>query len=609
MEHIDSRRDLNGISLLKQGVQYFKQRGHEANLRNERDHEQEQNQGLTIAIDTALLSEIKAEADIFLQQPIPELPMEIFNLFKEKGSRKEYENLYFARRKRLTALGLMAIIEPDERSYTTALEEIIAAVCQEFTWCLPAHYTDEQSIDLFAAETAFTLAELAELLEDKLSRQLQANVKEEVFRRVLEPFMSSSSIWWEQVEHNWASVCAGSIGSAAIYYMNDSDQRLQPLLERVVKAMESYLQGFQQDGACAEGYAYWQYGFGYFVYFADLLYAYTQGRTNLLAVDKVKQIALFQQKCFLAGKNIVNFSDSPPTAGVFMGLTHYLHDLYEEVHIPPAACRAAFAEDHCGRWAPALRNLLWLKHGSGAEWQAASYPLEQAQWLISRVQTSAGSAVFAAKGGHNDEPHNHNDLGHFILAANGKSLLLDLGSGLYTKEYFNEQRYSYMCTSSAGHSVPIIGGEQQTAGEQAKTELLALNVEEHKDVMSLELAAAYESKHLQQFTRTFTWNKATGGLMLEDDIAFTEQAEAIVERFIVINDPSVVADNCLAVTYEGETVYIQFDAEAMEWHAEKFHYFDHFAQQTTRYYIDFEVKQPQLRQQLMFQFSLKSSTT
>lgn len=575
----------NGRLLLRQGVNAFKQLQQPI-------------------VDLELIEEIRTAADGWLSQEIAELPMDIFNLFKLTGSRKEFEELYFSRRKRLTALGLMAIIQPEKQQYIEGLSQIIEKVCHEYTWCLPAHYDDEASIDLFAAETAFTLAELAELLGDRLPSELLLTMKAEVFRRVLDPFMKQDNIWWEQSEHNWASVCGGSIGAAALYYMRDDD-RLPSVLQRVAGAMQCYLQGFLQDGACLEGYGYWQYGFGYYVYFADLLYAYTEGKTNLFANDKVKQIALFQQKCFIGGKHVVNFSDSLPTSGIFMGLTHYLHQLYNEVTIPLKSFRASFTEDHCGRWAPAVRNLLWLQQHEGTAWQAASYPLEQAQWLISTIHQNERTISFAAKGGHNDEPHNHNDMGHFLIAINGKSVLLDLGSGLYTKEYFGEGRYNYICTSSAGHSVPIIAGELQSAGVDYDATLLELTAGEQTDKMSLELSSAYKLEQLSSFIRTFTWDKGNAQLTLSDQFQFADQGEIVTERLIAISKPYQLEEHCLAIDSDEGSLIITFDGEQLDWKTEPFQYLNHFNEPVECCRIDFVVKQPVRKLNIEFQISVR----
>jgi len=84
----------------------------------------------------------------------------------------------------------------------------------------------------------------------------------------------------------------------------------------------------------------------------------------------------------------------------------------------------------------------------------------QSQWIVDRRTLVGGLFIaFAAKGGYNDEPHNHNDLGNFMFNYNGNNIFVDIGSQEYVKEYFrNETRYGFLLASSLGHSVPVING-------------------------------------------------------------------------------------------------------------------------------------------------------
>ena len=45
---------------------------------------------------------------------------------------------------------------------------------------------------------------------------------------------------------------------------------------------------------------------------------------------------------------------------------------------------------------------------------------------------------------------------------------MDLGSGLYTRQYFSPERYgdAILCCGSQGHSLPIVGGARQQAGAE-----------------------------------------------------------------------------------------------------------------------------------------------
>lgn len=254
----------------------------------------------------------------------------------------------------------------------------------------------------------------------------------------------------------------------------------------------------------------------------------------------MRRIANFQQKCFLGGAAVANFSDALPQASVQLGLSCYLARRYAgEVALPPAALRADYHEDHCSRWAPALRNLIWRDNAASlAEWEEGDFYLQDAGWFISRFSSGEGTFGFTAKGGHNAEPHNHNDLGQFLLAGGGEFFLSDLGCGEYTRDYFGEGRYAYDCNGSQGHSVPIIDGVLQSPGRNRTAAVLEQAVDEDECRLTLELSGAYECKGLRSFKRTWIWRKSElTTLSLQDDFRFTEAPGSLTERFVSLIKP------------------------------------------------------------------------
>ncbi|WP_299092414.1 heparinase II/III family protein [uncultured Metabacillus sp.] len=552
-----------------------------------------------------LLEEIRVEANRLLSEPSQELTFSTFTIFRDTGARLEYEKAYFAKRRRLNTFVIMTLLQPKHSEYLEELQNMIWSICNEYTWCLPAHLKNSPematnskgsisqtlqqptySIDLFAAETAFTLSEILKLTKNLLDPLLQKRMVEEVYRRVFLPFCHQPPFEWETSTHNWSSVCAGSIGSAALHIIED-EEMLSAILERVLSSMNYYLKGFNDDGACMEGYGYWQYGFGYYVYFADLLKKKTNGKIDLFDSEKVHQIALFQQKCFLYKNQVVNFSDSVQKATIFLGLSHYLKKIFPDVEAPEIDLRASYTEDHCSRWAPALRNLLWFdEHEEGVPWQNNTYYLRDSQWFISRNDHS----VFACKGGHNDEPHNHNDIGHFILQAYGETFLRDLGSGLYSAAYFSEERYTLLCNGSQGHSVPIINNQFQAAGADHFATVKNVSIADDIDTFEIDMANTYDVKSLQKLQRKFSWNKdAKPELILRDTYQFSEQPDSIVERFIT---PflQMTEDHEGVILNGNQKIKIKYNREQLDLIIREAEFVNHFGEKEDLLMLDFAVK-------------------
>ncbi|KQN96186.1 heparinase II/III family protein [Paenibacillus sp. Leaf72] len=574
-------------------------------------------------VQRPLVEEIRAEAQRQLVSEEPELSESLFRMYGETGERLPYERVYFQKRRRLNSFALMSLIEPEEAPYLEALQAALWSICEERTWCLPAHLggAEQQTpIDLFAAETGFALSEISVLLGSRLPEELHLRIREEVEKRLFQPFLTEGPYFWENAEHNWAAVCAGSIGAAALHLMDDRE-RLEAVLSRVLAAMDCFLDGYGEDGACAEGYSYWQYGFGFYVYIAQLLKAATDGAIDLFRSAKVQEIAMFQQKCFTGGRSIVNFSDAPSESGIFMGLSSYLHQEFPAVALPHASLRDSYTGDHCARWAPAVRNLLWWAESANATatatrttaatnsesaegrsdsesaaalWPTESFYLENVQWLLSRyVATDGATYSFAAKGGHNAEPHNHNDVGQFVMHADGEAYLADLGSGEYTADYFGPQRYTIWCNGSHGHSVPIIGSARQREGADARAVVVQAATSAELDVLELEMQAAYgEEAGLALLGRRFEWNKkgALPVLTIRNRYRFREEVvggREIIERFVAWQMPEAGEAGGVVVLQGRKRLTIAFDAKQWRQVVTQRSDMDHFGRERQWYTLDF----------------------
>ncbi|MDE7281754.1 MAG: heparinase II/III-family protein [Ruminiclostridium sp.] len=487
------------------------------------------------------------------REEIPPLTEELFSLFERTGSRLEYENVYFKRRRFLTVYAMLSIMY-GEQSHISRLEEIIGAVIGEECWALPAHVDRSGkdwriTIDLFAAETAFSLAEITCLLKSKLSADLWEKVRKEIFRRVLEPFEKSAFPYssWEVSQMNWCAVCCGSVGGAAIYLLQNDKTRLDRLLKRINGSIVNYIKGFSDDGACLEGLGYYTYGMSFFTAYADLMYIYSKGKVDLFEDTRLKNIALFQQKCFLTGDVTISFSDSRRNEKYRPGLTAYLSRRFPEVEIPSISLAADLETDNCYRYIVLSRDYFWTKdqNGNFTSIREQYTVLTQAQWAVFR---SDNDCVLAAKGGHNDEPHNHNDVGSFIYACEGEIILDDIGAGEYTKDYFGENRYKYLCCRSLGHNVPLIDGKEQLSGAQYRA---ANFVSDSSGKTELDIEAAYGLSANDKLTRSFFFERDSGICTVTDSFRSSGNAE-LTENLVTSYKPVISGRDFIIPTPKNE---------------------------------------------------------
>lgn len=481
--------------------------------------------------------------DHIASKPMPELKLSDYLRFFSDGNREAYETLYFARRRALCAVTMLALLYPEEDTYLRRLEDIIFAIAQEYTWCFAAHQVwdgremDEVRIDLFAAETGWALSECDALLGDRLQPFVRAMIRREVERRILFSFLKKNvPCAWEAYINNWAAVCAGSVSAAFLYLRPD----LYPEAKvRLDACMERFVGGYGDDGFCAEGIGYWIYGFGFYAAWADLVRDFT-GEDHFRQA-KVKASAGYLQKIYLNGNTTVSFADGSRQNDVPGYLNDFLRAEYggEIDHLAPAAKECC---DHCGRFCLFMRAAVWRDEDrlcdekAVPDMPAVTYAPD-VQWYIRK--TAAWG--FAAKAGHNEEFHNHCDVGSFIVAKGGRQIFCDVGAPAYDRDYFRgETRYSYFHSSSRGHCLPYFAEQARRPDESGLQKVgrchAARDVKAEKGRFSMDIAGAYGRDDVHAVRRCF---EVCDNCITLSDRFDTEENVPVAERFVLLAKPEL----------------------------------------------------------------------
>ncbi len=459
---------------------------------------------------------------------VPACSYSDFSMFAKTGSRTEYEKPYFLRRRQMNVSAILSLIYPDEETYINYLIEVIWAILDEYVWVLPAHMPSMSEvcvdyIDLFSSETGFALSEIDYVLGERLPPLVRDRIRRETEQRIIKPFLEKT-FHWESISNNWSAVCLCGVIGTILYSKPELIEGLMPRMESVIG---TFLSGFSEEGMCLEGFGYWNYGFGFFTVLADLMYEYTGGKTDWFKDERVRKIAGYAQKMFLCDNVTVSFADSAVSSTYHIGLLHYLKEKYpEDVTVPDR--KYSYTNDSCGRWCTHFRAILWFDKSIADAEQDRNRTefMEHAGWLIKTTPEYG----FAAKGGNNAEHHNHNDLASFIIARNGKQILTDPGSGVYTREYFSAERYRDFCASSRGHCVPIINGCCQIPGEKAS----ASSVFED-GVFTVEFSKGYDIPSLTSLVRKFSFDD--GVIRMRDQYDYDGVPQSFTERFVTTFEP------------------------------------------------------------------------
>lgn len=460
---------------------------------------------------------------------IKEIDYDTFKIFFESGSRAEYDSYFWPKRDRLACAAMLYLLYKEEK-YLDEVCNMIWLICGEIQWSLPAHLKGVNAkdyrtqIDLMAAETGASVAEVYYLLKDVLPQPVKELVEKEIDDRIFEAF-ENRTFGWETTRNNWAAVCSMGVG---LSYILMAPERFSRVKSRILSAIDYFLESYGDDGCCQEGVGYWNYGFGRFLYLADALYDFSKGEIDLLHSEKVDKIARYIPNAMLRENIPVSFSDAyrELSLGNISELLSYVYTNYENFQVPQFDV-IDFADSSTWFFTLIRRFLWWNKDIENKKCQPEIgwNFMPDAQWYINRKEKFS----FAAKGGHNAEPHNHNDVGSFIFATDNGQILADIGAMEYTRDTFSEKRYTFLNNSSLGHNLPVIGDETQLAGREYCGKVLC--AEENK--FSLELQRAYGIENIVE--RKFE--------ILETGIKLTDTFEGIdspiTERLITFIEPEV----------------------------------------------------------------------
>ena len=139
------------------------------------------------------------------------------------------------------------------------------------------------------------------------------------------------------------------------------------------------------------------------------------------------------------------------------------------------------------------------------------------------------SWFLGVKGGHNNESHNHNDIGSGVFFIENCPILIDPGVATYGKDTFNDNRYKNWHIQSQWHNAPIINGHMQPNGKEFKASDTACDVK--KNVFSTDIAGAYP-KEAGVLKWHRTWSLGKKEMTITDDFSLASHSGETIENFV-----------------------------------------------------------------------------
>jgi hypothetical protein len=524
-----------------------------------------------------------------IDAPLPSLSDELYRDYAATGTRYRFERVYFDRRRRFarTAIAVLNQAEPAPVALATAFVAQLEDLMTETSWALPAHVPnpsgrDSRYLDLFASETANLMAECLSIFSQIIPEDLSRRIRDRLQVDVFDPFLHGD-FFWQTHTNNWNAVCHQGILGAALAVETDS-QRLAALLDRAQRDLPHFLAGFGEDGACSEGPGYWDYGFGWFSVLNEQLETRTRGELSLFAnAPKVYRIAGYGPAMSLQGGGTVAFADCKPDTMLrpstlrYLGLALDHPECLRQARINYARL-AAEPIDYDDRrsdlffW---LRLFLYAPDDSEPAPEAAidrdiHYP-SLGLW-VARGRDRAGHWwELAAKGGHNAEHHNHNDIGNFVLAVDGIALITEIGRPEYTRDYFSARRYETLAARTFGHSLPLINGQEQCEGEAFSGTVIPVETKSGQALVEIDATRAYPTEaKCRRFHRRLFLDKASGRCEWTDTIEL--DGPGVVESAVITDSDSVVLESpTVALIHKGGLILQLHATGALTWSRVELH--------------------------------------
>lgn len=480
--------------------------------------------------DETQKAHILKEALAVLSEPVPELTLMDYRQFTSSGNRTLFEKKYFDRRKRLGTLILAEMIENKNR-YIDAILQYLYSICEETTWCLPAHNTYERDkvqdefpdasrpvLDLFACETGATLSTALYLMGDQFdarSLNIRRTLMKNLHERIEVPYLNSH-FWWMGKDgepmNNWTIWCTQNV--LITFFLGDfpSESR-KSAFTKAMKSMDYFLGAYGEDGCCDEGAQYYRHAALCLFQSMNLLDAVTGDHFHALyGESKIRNMASYIHKVHVDDEFYINFSDCSPIAGR-AGVREYLF---------ADACglddlKSFAAEDAKKESEKVLsdtsafydRVQTYLRRSELLNFHESASPAEDTFFpSVGLFIARGGKLVLAVKAGDNDDSHNHNDTGSITVYKNGKPLLIDVGVESYTKKTFSPRRYEIWTMQSAFHNVMTFNGCGQKNGPEYRAAMVSHELDKTRSLISMELHGAYDEKaELQSYSRSAVLHK------------------------------------------------------------------------------------------------------
>lgn len=476
--------------------------------------------------------------------------------------------------------------------FMDAIGNGVWSICEQSTWVTTAHIywqlsgtaipdVDSRFIDLSGSRYAANMAWVYYLLGEelgKLSPTIPKRMRDELNRHTFDIYLQRDDMFWlgfregAQV-NNWNPYCNFHVVTAALLAEEDAERRTA-IVKKSMRSVDQFINYFEDDGGCEEGPSYWGMAAAMLDNYLKLLSDYTDGQLDIYDNQRVKNIGLYIANAHIDSTYYVNFADAEPKAGPSgLSIFRYGQHIKDSSLMKFGAYNAMmknFAERPGGGNIDEQLKVIEVYNDLNATEPVAPY--YRSVWMdgieVAVARTKAGTPkglTLAMKGGFNNESHNHNDIGNFILYADGRPIIVDAGVGTYVAATFDHRRYTIWNMQSQFHNVPVINGVQQKEGAQYRAKDVRFTDNGRTMKFRLDIAGAYpEEAACREWIRDFTFDRGRNTVTLTETYTLAEQKGEVILNFMTCAQVDRSTNGKAIFTSEGRTLVMHFDPARYE---------------------------------------------
>lgn len=544
----------------------------------------------------SIKTELLHEADQYLDFSWPALPATSFLEFKEKGIRVGFEKKQDERRIALGNLVVAQLIAGGNK-YLPALVNGLWATLEESTWEIPAIVVlqnagadlpdpEEEVIGLVNAETAVQLSAIVFMLRDELdavSPMLVKRTNTELKTRILHPYISRSDFWWMGFSgksvNNWNVWINQNVFQTGLMADLSADS-VNLLMKKIFQSTDIFINQYPEDGGCDEGPSYWNLAGGKLIRLLELATDLSESKMHWKDKKLLHRMGRYIYDVHIAGNYFVNFADASPTSYPNAAAVYQYASMFNDDNLAFFAGNLLHRNQHFYTQKSITDFLETASVYESVSALNKPVPVAVHRFFddlgVYILRSKKNDLFVAAQAGHNGESHNHNDVGNFIVYAQGQPVLVDAGVGVYTSQTFSDRRYEVWNMQSQWHNCPTINGIMQQDGKNFKAGSISSSVTKKNIILSMDIAGAYPGEAaVSSWQRIFLLNRSQSKLTLTDQFRLSAYKDSTRLHFMCYARPVSNADGhvqflnkegvpVLQMNYDARLVRLQIEEKAMD---------------------------------------------